>query len=236
MGELCNLNDLYGHVEYENDGLVPLLLITIAESIYTSYPSVKYYAYGTYFGARAPMRRFKRKFEFHPYRVFWELQTPADKPLPYFYIYRKLMVREQSNMPLAGGSFVMAARWSDLSRVFPLWRRKAGLYAALKWTLKILSGTRVFFGVVAGENLATYGWAHLGWCRHYSIEPDAVVLGRTLTSEAYRGKGLASGALVRIMNVLFRQGYRLFYIDTKTHNLPAQRMIAKAGFTHRIDG
>jgi hypothetical protein len=76
MGELCNLNDIFGHVAYENDGLVPMLLISIAEQIYHKYPSVKYYAFGTYFGARASMRQFKRKFQFHPYHVSWILQSP----------------------------------------------------------------------------------------------------------------------------------------------------------------
>jgi hypothetical protein len=76
MGELCNMNDLYGHAAYEKDGLVPLLLIKIAEHIYEKYPSVKYYAFGTYFGARASMRQFKRKFQFHPHRVSWILETP----------------------------------------------------------------------------------------------------------------------------------------------------------------
>jgi hypothetical protein len=79
MGELCNLNDIYGHAAFENDGLVPLLLIMVAETVYKSYSTVKYYGFGTYFGARATMRQFKRKFAFYPYHVTWQLDNTNHK-------------------------------------------------------------------------------------------------------------------------------------------------------------
>jgi len=235
MGELCNLNDLYGHVEHEQDGLVPLLLIKIAEEIFTSYPSVKFYAYGTYFGARAPMRRFKRKFQFYPYRVSWVLETPpSPSPKPRM-IWRRELFREMPQTRLTEGSLVVASRLSDLPRVFSLWRTLGPWWKTIRAALKLATGKRVFFGIESGNRLIQSGWAHLGFCRHYSVESDSVVLERVWTHPDHRAKGLASTAMIRVMNGLFRRGYRRFYVDTTPRNIAAQKMIAKAGFTQRMD-
>ena len=75
-GELCNLNDIYGHTQYQGDSVVPLLIIEIARVLIEFYPNVKYYSYGTYFGASDSMQRFKRKFLFNPHHVKWVLGTP----------------------------------------------------------------------------------------------------------------------------------------------------------------
>ena len=72
-GEVCLLEHIYGHAEHHSDGVVPLLITGIAEMLVAQHPVVKYYCYGTFFGARQPMRRFKRKFSFHPHRVTWRL-------------------------------------------------------------------------------------------------------------------------------------------------------------------
>jgi hypothetical protein len=72
-GELCHIEHILGHAEYANLGAVPLLIIGIAKELYRSHAHVKYFAYGTYFGAGPTMRRFKRKFRFMPHRVDWEL-------------------------------------------------------------------------------------------------------------------------------------------------------------------
>jgi hypothetical protein len=72
-GELCSINDLYGHHAYMGDGVVPLVLIDVARTMGQRYRSVKYYGYGTYFGASASLRRFKTKFNFQPHRVTWQL-------------------------------------------------------------------------------------------------------------------------------------------------------------------
>jgi hypothetical protein len=81
-GELCNVNDLYGHNGYLEDGVVPLALIDTVRHILQSHPLVKYYSYGTYFGASESMRRFKRKFHFLPHRVRWILKTPSTAEFP----------------------------------------------------------------------------------------------------------------------------------------------------------
>jgi hypothetical protein len=77
-GELCSITDLFGHAEHLEYGVVPLLFIENARQIFDSHPNVRYYAYGTYFGAAETLRRFKRKFHFFPHRVTWSL---GNRPL-----------------------------------------------------------------------------------------------------------------------------------------------------------
>jgi hypothetical protein len=72
-GELCHIEHILGHAAHLQLGVVPLLIIGIAQELYRAYPDVKYYAYGTYFGAGQTMQRSKRKFGFVPHRVDWEL-------------------------------------------------------------------------------------------------------------------------------------------------------------------
>lgn len=72
-GELCMIEHILGHAARQSDGIVPALIISIARYVMEHYPSVKYYGYGTYFGAGRTMRRFKRKFGFVPHRVKWTL-------------------------------------------------------------------------------------------------------------------------------------------------------------------
>lgn len=72
-GELCAIQTIFGHVDHQDDGIVPMLIIGLAESAIRDYPHVKYYAYGSYYGASTTMQRFKRKFGFMPHVVRWKL-------------------------------------------------------------------------------------------------------------------------------------------------------------------
>jgi len=76
-GEYCEVQHVLGHADHLSLGAVPLLLIGIAQDLYRCHPQVKSYAYGTYFGASESLRRFKRKFDFHPHRVTWLLDEPG---------------------------------------------------------------------------------------------------------------------------------------------------------------
>jgi hypothetical protein len=76
-GEVCLLEHIYGHAEHQPNGVVPMLLISMADYLLKTHPGVKYYVYGTYFGAQDTMRRFKAKFRFLPHRVTWLLSDPA---------------------------------------------------------------------------------------------------------------------------------------------------------------
>jgi len=72
-GELAMVEHILGHAAYQTDGVVPMLFIGMANHLLGHYPAVKYYGYGSYFGAGETMRRFKRKFCFTPHRVKWVL-------------------------------------------------------------------------------------------------------------------------------------------------------------------
>jgi len=74
-GEVCALEHILGHADYQSDGIVPMMLIGIAEDLYKNHPAVRYFMYGTYFGAATKMRRFKKKFRFFPHRVHWKLDA-----------------------------------------------------------------------------------------------------------------------------------------------------------------
>jgi hypothetical protein len=72
-GNYCGVEQIYGHADHFTRGAVPQLFIGIAQDLYQSYPQVKYFCYDTFFGASETMRRFKKKFQFFPHRVYWKL-------------------------------------------------------------------------------------------------------------------------------------------------------------------
>ncbi|MEI6515060.1 MAG: class I SAM-dependent methyltransferase [bacterium] len=72
-GEVFCLEQIFGHDAFLADGVVPMLIIGIAESLFKDHPNVRYYAYGTFLGAGKTMRRFKTKFGFLPHKVRWIL-------------------------------------------------------------------------------------------------------------------------------------------------------------------
>jgi hypothetical protein len=71
-GQVCLIEQVFGHADDLADGVVPMLLAGIAQHL-TQFPHVQYYCYGTTFGAPTSMRRFKKKFLFYPHNVIWEL-------------------------------------------------------------------------------------------------------------------------------------------------------------------
>jgi len=72
-GELCAIEQIYGHAEHHAYGVVPMLVIGVAGYTLEHYTNVKYYTYDTLLGASVNMKRFKRKFVFQPYKVRWVL-------------------------------------------------------------------------------------------------------------------------------------------------------------------
>jgi hypothetical protein len=81
-GELCMLEHILGHAARLNDGIVPLLITGIGRELYARHPSVRCYAYGTFFGGGPSMRRFKTKFGFLPHRVDWRLGAAGAQSVP----------------------------------------------------------------------------------------------------------------------------------------------------------
>jgi hypothetical protein len=73
-GELMEVEHVYGHSNYQSDGVVPILYISIAGYVMKQFPRVKYYCYGTFFGASPTLQRLKEKFKFLPHKVTWILK------------------------------------------------------------------------------------------------------------------------------------------------------------------
>lgn len=229
IGELCDIHDIYGHDRYLSDGIVPLLIIEIAKTIYNSFPMVKYYNYSTYFGASKTMRRFKRKFLFEPHKVIWKLGLPNKNSN--ILIYLKDVIKFPTLEHLSNSEFFFITRRTGMAKYFWSWVKNFGLLRAIKIFLKILSGRRIFFGLRSGQLIVQYGWANIGFCRHYQVEPKSIVLGYLWTTEAQRGKGLAPAAISNVIHHLFNDGFTRFYIDTTIDNRSSQRMIEKSAFT-----
>ena len=72
-GEICMIETIYGHADFQSDGVVPMAIIEGARHVMENYPGVKYYMYGTTYGASDSLRRFKKKFRFMPTKVKWVL-------------------------------------------------------------------------------------------------------------------------------------------------------------------
>ena len=72
-GELCAIEQIYGHAAHHANGVVPMLIIDLVRHLPERYPRVKYVTYDTFMGATQNLRRFKRKFGFAPHKVSWTL-------------------------------------------------------------------------------------------------------------------------------------------------------------------
>ena len=110
-----------------------------------------------------------------------------------------------------------------------LWGNWGGL-GGIKNLLKILSGRRMFYGVIAGGDLIHTGWVTLSHCRFYWVEDGAAVLGPVWTDSEWRGRGIACRALQTAINTLVHRGVTCFYIDTSGQNAAMQNVINKCGF------
>jgi hypothetical protein len=73
-GDACMLEHIFGHAKYQQDGIVPMLIIGIAKHLFEKHPKVKFFLFERYYGAGETLRRFKKKLLFNPHRIQWELE------------------------------------------------------------------------------------------------------------------------------------------------------------------
>jgi hypothetical protein len=73
-GEVIELSHFYGHAVHQKNGVIPLLVTSIAKYVIENHSQVKVFMYGGYIGSSATLRRFKKKFHFFPYHVRWSLK------------------------------------------------------------------------------------------------------------------------------------------------------------------
>ena len=222
-GEAFMIEQIYGHAKYLEDGIMAMLIIDIAGHILNHYKKVKYYIYGTFFGARRSMKRFKKKFMFMPHHVKWILG------------FHQSIYRQERHDPFAverpagvefhliSGPLKAFGHLRKIKRIF-------GLFGLIKACLKVATPSREFYCLTVGEDVVNYGWLTFSRCRQYHIEPGDIVIGPVWTNPDYRGKGMATIGLNSAANAMIERKHYVFFIDAAEDNLAMQKVIAKCGF------
>lgn len=160
-----------------------------------------------------------------------ELRIPDS--LRYQLVYRT----EISAVPAVDGGekaaeFVFLAGAGQAQRKRSLLTKTFGALAAVKIILKLMSGKRQLYGFVRDGRMVHYGWLNLGFCKHYQVDAEDVVIGPIWSDESARGEGLATHAMAQAMGVCLNAGgsSRVFHIDTARDNIACQKAIERVGF------
>ena len=113
-----------------------------------------------------------------------------------------------------------------------LWklRRRLGYFETGKVFLRSFYANRLSFYHEEEGGAVCSGTIAIGFCRHYEVTKDAVVLGSIGTESTHRGRGLATATIKQAMNLMISRGYKSFYIDTLSTNIAMLRSIDKLGF------
>ena len=159
-----------------------------------------------------------------------QIRIAVPEDLPAQLVYRRVV--EEAPPPRDGkeAGFILVDGVKPLVRHFTLIKRHAGLLAACRVLLKILTPSRVFYFVVREASIVSTGWITVGQCKHYAIGRNDVVIGPLETAESQRGKGLASLALNAAMSAMTARGHRAAFVDTSVENGAMQRVLEKCGF------
>lgn len=70
LGDFVDISKLLGHEDYNNDGIMYLLVSGLVEEL-SRQKTVKYLMYDTFIGAQPGLRYFKERLGFQPYVVKW---------------------------------------------------------------------------------------------------------------------------------------------------------------------
>lgn len=229
-GELCMIEHIYGHADYQQLGVTPMLVIGIADYVISNHPAVNYYGYGTFFGGARKLQRFKRKLGFMPHQVEWLPGRSEPESNVRQFVFRKVsgqppVLNEKPDMQFvhADGPRTILAHRTAL-------RRQLGGAGLIKAFAKTVTHRRSFFFVLQDDIIIHYGWISLGFCRYYAIEESAAVVGPVWTAPQARGKGAASFALQYVIDNLYRRSHAVVYIDTSSDNAAMLRVIEKCEF------
>lgn len=245
-GEVMLIQHILGHADFQNFGIVPMMIIKMAQYCLERYPRVLYYGYGSYYGASPEMRRFKSKFLFTPHIVDWRLDddrpSPAQpRPLPpigpppdgaanYQNVYRLVNPRPMAQVARPNLGFAVLRGFGSGLVGLGYLKRLHGPAGALKSLLKVCTARRFFYLALEDDEVVSTGWCTKAPCKHYQIEPQAVVIGPIWTDPGQRRRGLATYALKNAINECVQNGFQLIYIDTSRDNIGAQRVFANCGF------
>tara|TARA_B100001996_G_scaffold381801_1_gene372019 strand:+ start:1333 stop:2025 length:693 start_codon:yes stop_codon:yes gene_type:complete len=73
-GDFISFNQIIGHKDYQNFGIIYHLIIEVIKDTIEKYVSVRWVYYDMYYGASKGLQDFKRKFLFKPYNVNWKIK------------------------------------------------------------------------------------------------------------------------------------------------------------------
>lgn len=233
-GDIFMIEQIFGHAGHQANGVVPMLVIAMGQSIYSDYPRVKFYAYGTYFGAGESMRRFKRKLLFYPHRVSWELGNERYRQPVSQLVYR---MRRDTPLDVADRSdarFIWAPRFQCLLAHFPSLQQSKGWVYASKLLAKSTTAHRSAYCILSDGEIVGLGEVTFGRCRHYRINEKAVVIGPVWTAPSVRGRGFGTWGLKRAVNELMERQHHEIYIDTSDSNVAMRTVIERCQFGEPI--
>jgi GNAT superfamily N-acetyltransferase len=115
-------------------------------------------------------------------------------------------------------------------RLLPVVRGQYGLTTFVKALARLALGSRVAYFVLKDGMVVSSGFAWIGRCRHYWVEPSAVIIGGSWTSTDYRGQGIGRYGVVRTINEMIARGHRILYADTDRDNRGGRRIIERCGW------
>lgn len=149
------------------------------------------------------------------------------------YVYRQFL-RNAKAVPEGGTerTFKVVNRNNLTEFPFRQFHKLHSIKLAVKALLKLFVGKREYYFIFEDHDreIITDGWCNFGFCSHYAVEFDSIVVGEIFTPEPYRGQGLSAQALASIISRHRNSTLRYVYIDTHKENFAAQRVFAKAGF------
>lgn len=156
-----------------------------------------------------------------------ELRLPAD--LRCQLIFRMRRTRPSGVVPRTDVDFRFCAGLASFIGVAGSLRRTVGMMEWLKAFARVVAG-RGFYCVLRDGAMLHRGWTSVGYCRHYAVGGDEVVIGPIWSAPEARNLGVAMYATSRAIDELVARGASVFYIDTAQDNHACLKMIANCGF------
>jgi len=126
--------------------------------------------------------------------------------------------------------FVTADDPVSALRLLPTVKGQYGLPVFLKALARLALGNRVGYFVIKDGMVVSSGFAWIAKCRHYWVEPGAVIIGGSWTSTDYRGQGIGLYGVVSTINEMVARGHHIFYADTDRDNKGGRRIIERCGW------
>jgi len=137
---------------------------------------------------------------------------------------------EHIPIPPSSGDYIVCWTAWDVIQHVRLLIRTLGLGDGIKTAIKVMTGRRKYFVVTDHGEGVHWGWISISFCRYYPIQTGDVVIGPIETLPQARGRGFATFALAKSINLLIDKGYVEIFIDTAETNYPCLKVIKNCQF------